>query len=718
MSPQRLHVPATAAAQERHPVVLKHGDAFIVFDDRGDIAGALGTPEGLYDGGTRIVSRYELRFAGHRPLLLSATTQEDNTGFDADLTNTDMLAGDDEVVLTRELIHIHRRRFLWDGALYERILIRNFDTKPCQLDLTLEFGADFVDVFEVRGQTRPRRGTMQETVEAPDAVSYCYTALDGVRTESRFAFDPQPQSLDATLATFDLSLAHLECFRIFVRFGRPLAEDAPFGAREFYRDLRLARRALRSVSSRATAVSSTNPIFDAVVRRSVSDTYMLVTQTADGPYPYAGVPWYSTPFGRDGLITAMMMLWADPSIARGVLQFLAATQATEVDPARDAEPGKIVHEMRDGEMARLGEIPFGRYYGSVDATPLFVLLLGMYYERTGDLDFVRALWPNALAALAWMDGLGDPDGDGFLEYAQKSSNGLSNQGWKDSADAIFHADGSLARGPVALCEVQAYAFGAKRLAAVMARALDLQAHAARLDDEAERLRLHFEAAFWSEELSTYVIALDGVKMPCNVRASNAGHALLTGIASPERARRVAATLLSASSFSGWGVRTLAVASARYNPLSYHNGSVWPHDNGIIALGFARYGLKPSIMRVATGLLDAASSLDLQRLPELFCGFERRRRPTPTLYPVACAPQAWSSATIFALLQATLGVSLDPFTQTVKFDHPVLPGILDDLTLRNLRVGEAEVDVRLRRSGTTTAVTVERRSGDVAIDVMC
>ncbi len=718
MNVRELHVPATAAAQERHPVVLKHGDAFIVFDDRGDIAGALGTPEGLYDGGTRIVSRYELRFAGHRPLLLSATTQEDNTGFDADLTNTDMLAGDDEVVLMRELIHIHRRRFLWHGALYERILIRNFDTKPCQLDLTLEFGADFVDVFEVRGQRRPRRGTTHESVEGPGCVSYCYTALDGVRTESRFAFDPPPQSIDATRATFDLSLAHLQCFRIFVRFGRPLPEPSTFGAREFYRDLRISRRALRATSGRATAASSTNPIFDAIVRRSVSDTYMLVTKTKDGPYPYAGVPWYSTPFGRDGLITAMMMLWADPSIARGVLQFLAATQATAIDPTRDAEPGKIVHEMRDGEMARLGEIPFGRYYGSVDATPLFVLLLGMYYERTGDLDFVRGLWPHAISALVWMDVSGDPDGDGFLEYAQQSSNGLSNQGWKDSQDAVFHADGTLARGPVALCEVQAYAFGAKRAASSMARALGFDVAALRLAGEAERLRLRFEAAFWNEELATYAIALDGAKAQCAVRTSNAGHALLTGIASPERARRVATTLLSPSSFSGWGIRTLAVGTARYNPLSYHNGSVWPHDNGIIALGFARYGFKSSVMRIATGLLDAASSFDLQRLPELFCGFERRRRPTPTLYPVACAPQAWSSATIFALLQATLGVSLDPSTQTVRFDHPVLPGILDDLTLRNLRVGEAEVDVRLRRSGSTTAVTVERRSGEVAVDVMC
>jgi glycogen debranching enzyme len=713
----QLHVPATAAAQERHPVVLKHDDAFAVFDDRGDIAGALGTPEGLYYRGTRIVSRYELRFAGRRPLLLSANTQEDNAVFDADLTNAD-LADDGIIYLPRELIQIHRMRFVWNGALYERILLRNFDAKSHRLNLTLEFGADFVDVFEVRGQHRARRGTTQATIESASRVDFAYEALDGVRTTSSFVFDPPPQALDQTYATFDFELAHNEGRRFFVRFGLAAEAGAGFGALEFYRDMRTARRLNRRARARASSAESTNTVFNEILRRSVSDTYMLVTQTSEGPYPYAGIPWYSTPFGRDGLITAMMMLWADPSLAKGVLHFLAATQATSIDVARDAEPGKILHEMRDGEMARLREVPFGRYYGSVDATPLFVLLLGEYHERTGDLETVRALWPNVVAALEWIDTYGDADGDGFVEYAQKSADGLSNQGWKDSQDAVFHVDGSLARGPLALCEVQAYVFGAKRHAALMADALGFDVQAMRLRDEAERLRERFEAAFWCEELSTYALALDGRKEPCRVRTSNAGHTLLTGIASPERARRVAATMLAPASFSGWGIRTVAVSSARYNPLSYHNGSVWPHDNGLIALGLARYGFKDAVGRVMTGLIDAASALDLRRLPELFCGFDRRRRPAPTLYPVACAPQAWSSATVFALLQATLGLSLDSSARTIRFDRPMLPGVLDDLRLRNLRLGDAEADVRLWRSGSAIAVTVERRSGDICVDVTC
>jgi glycogen debranching enzyme len=715
---QSLHVPATAASQERHPVVLKHGDAFAVFDDRGDIAGALGTAEGLYAGGTRIVSRFELRFAGHRPLLLSANTQEDNAVFDADLTNADMLTDDDTVFLSRELMQIQRMRFVWQGALYERILVRNFDEKPCRLSLTLEFGADFIDVFEVRGQHRAHHGTTAVAIDSPAHVTYDYDALDGVRTRSSFQFDPPPRLLEEKLATFDLELDHDEGTRIFVRFGLDSANGPAFGPREFYRDMRAARRDRRIASAGATSASSTNPIFNEIVRRSVSDTYMLVTKTKDGPYPFAGVPWYSTPFGRDGLITAMMMLWADPSMARGVLKFLAQTQATEHDDTRDAEPGKILHEMRDGEMARMREVPFGRYYGSVDATPLFVLLLGMYYERTGDLDLVRELWPNVTAALAWIATYGDADGDGFVEYKRKSENGLANQGWKDSQDAIFHADGSMAKGAIALCEVQAYVFGAKQLAGKMAAALGMEAEALRLEREAEMLRARFEAAFWCEELSTYAIAIDGAKEPCRVRTSNAGHTLLTGMISHERACRVAQTLLSPSSYSGWGIRTVALTSSRYNPLSYHNGSVWPHDNGVIAMGLARYGLKEPVLRIMTGLIDAASALDLRRLPELFCGFERRRRPSPTLYPVACAPQAWSSATVFALLQAALGLTIDSFSNKVRFDHPMLPGMLDDIRLSNVYVGDARLDVRLRRSGAAVAVTVERRTGEVEVDVLC
>jgi glycogen debranching enzyme len=711
----QFSIAASATFQERRTRTLKHGDTFAVFDHRGDIGIESGSTEGLYHRDTRILSRLALLLEEARPLLLSSMIQDDNTMFSADLSNPDLLIGD-QIAFRREQIHLHRLKFLWNGACYERMLVRNFGDRPLRVRVALSFESDFADLFEVRGEHRAARGESSAVRSDDGKVTLRYMGLDKIERITTLEFSPSPQTLTIDRAAFEVALKPHQVRRIFIRVGRPAGDDALWSGRTFYRHMRGARQALRDSSGRSASVDSSNSLFNEVARRAISDLYMLVTDTPSGPYPYAGTPWFSTPFGRDGIITALMTLWADPSIAKGVLRFLAATQAASVEPERDAEPGKILHEMRFGEMANLHEVPFGRYYGSVDATPLFVLLLGEYFSRTGDLDTIKELWPNALAALKWIDTYGDRDGDGFVEYYRQTKAGLANQGWKDSQDAVFHHNGQYAEGPIALCEVQAYVYGAKRHAATLAAALGFKAQAEQLQSQAEALRRAFEAKFWCEELSVYALALDGLKQPCRVVSSNSGQVLLTGIADPKRALRVAQTLLGPACFSGWGIRTLGLSEPHYNPMSYHNGSVWPHDNGLIALGLARYGHKQATAQIFTAMFDAASYMDLRRLPELFCGFLRRAHNAPTQYPVACSPQAWASATVLALLQASLGLELTDAGNEISFFRPTLPGFLDELHLRNLRLGRGSADVLLKRHGNDIAVTPTRRDGDIAVVV--
>jgi glycogen debranching enzyme len=715
----RFRIEASGRLCQSRAHILKHDNTFAVLNEFGDIVAGYGSADGLYHRDTRFLSQLEVQLNDERPLLLSSTPTEDNSLLPVDLSNTDTIGGDGKP-LHRDLIYLNRRQFVWQTGYYELLLVRNFDLQAHVVTLAMCFAADFADIFEVRGAIRARRGDYGVPLVLRDSVALRYRGLDDCERVTTLRFSPAPTMLDRGSARFGLELGPGQWCRLALHVSCDPAALRPNGSpswnvRQFYRELRARRRELRNSLARAATIEGSNPIFNELVRRSVSDIYMLGTNTEHGRYPFAGIPWYSTPFGRDGIVTALMTLWLDPAIAEGVLRFLAATQANAADAERDAEPGKILHEMRDGEMARLGEVPFGRYYGSVDATPLFVMLLGEYFARTNDLSLVRLLWPNVIAALSWIDTAGDPDRDGFVEYHRQSETGLINQGWKDSADSIFHADGRLAKGPIALCEVQGYVFAAKRHAANLARALGNAMIAVRLEFEAENLRRNFEASFWCEELSTYALALDGDKRQCRVVASNAGHALLTGIAAPDRAERVADTLTGISCFSGWGIRTLARTAVRYNPISYHNGSVWPHDNALIALGFSRYGLKPAALRIFTGLFDAVCHWDPRRLPELFCGFARRQT-APTQYPVACSPQAWASATVFALLQASLGLQFDSADGEIRFDRPVLPEFLQHLHLRGLWLGDCGADVLLHRYGAEVAATVTNRQGPVCVVV--
>ncbi len=457
--------------------------------------------------------------------------------------------------------------------------------------------------------------------------------------------------------------------------------------------------------------------FDAWVQRSSGDLALLASGNPEGPYAYAGVPWFSTPFGRDGILTALQCLWLHPELARGTLAYLARMQAAEDSAEHDAEPGKILHEVRQGELAATGEIPFGRYYGSVDATPLFIVLAGAFLERTGDLEFIGTLWPHIERALEWIDRYGDADGDGFVEYRRRSSRGLVHQGWKDSEDAIFHRDGRSATGAIALAEVQGYVYAARKAAATLARALGNPDRAATLEQAAETLRGRFEAVFWSEALGMYALALDGDKRRCEVRASNAGQVLWSGIARPDRARRTVAALLGPAFFSGWGVRTLAEGEPRFNPMSYHNGSVWPHDNALIAMGCARYGQKRAALRILDALCEAAALLDLSRLPELYCGFMRRPSEAPTLYPVACSPQAWASAAVFYLLEACLGITFQADARRICLSQPALPDFLNRLEVRNLQFANGRVDLAFERHTQDVGVYVLSEEGGIEVAVL-
>ncbi|MET0222588.1 MAG: amylo-alpha-1,6-glucosidase [Tardiphaga sp.] len=708
-----FYIPMTGPAS-RPRRALKHDDTFAVLDSHGDIGASAGGPDGLFNSDTRYLARLELALNDVQPLLLGSNMRDDNSSLTVDLTNPDVYRNG-RIVLQKDMLHIVRTVFLWRGAAHQRIGVQNHGDARASFDLTLHFDNDFADLFEVRGEKRTHRGVATARLGGPSDVALEYTGLDGKALNTLVHFEPRPTRLLPNVATYHFDLGPQETTSLFVVASCNTAIG--YKPPPFFRGLLAHRREMRNFSKGATTIETSNDIFNEVLCQSMADLNILMTQTPQGRYPYAGIPWYSTTFGRDGLITALQMLWIDPRVARGVLKRLAAFQAKTTDPLADAEPGKILHEMRGGEMAALREVPFAQYYGSVDSTPLFVMLAGMYVERTGDDATLRELWPAIEAGLNWIDGPGDPDQDGFVEYQRATEQGLQNQGWKDSYDAVFHADGQLAEGNIALAEVQGYVYAAKHLASRLALRMELPDKARQLEAEAEALADRFEAAFWCEELSTYAIALDGEKLPCAVRTSNAGQLLFTGIVGEERARMVAADMMRPHFFTGWGIRTVARGQARYNPMSYHDGSIWPHDNALITLGLARYGLKHSVEAVFKGLFDAATYMDLRRLPELFCGFQREKRRGPTLYPVACAPQAWASATPFTLLEAALGIEFDAERGEIRFRNPRLPSFLNHVILRDLQLGDSRVDLCLRKHNDDVSLEVLRTRGKIQVSIV-
>jgi glycogen debranching enzyme len=710
----QFYIRASSALADDRTRVLLNGDTFAIFDRSGDIQPVGFGQQGIFHNETRHLSRLETRFCGVRPLLLSSTIREDNILFGADLTNPDLRLASG-AMLARGTVHIFRTKFLTGLVCYDQITLNNYGEDAIDVDVSLEFEADFADIFEVRGEKRTRRGQKLAEEVGRSAVTLAYEGLDHIHRSTRVECSMSPCKPHTGGITIPLHLeAHGEVsFTVNVICERGGAEGQ-VQAGNYSESLQIMNQKRSGGPLAEVDIHTSNEQFNNWIQRSRADLAMMITDTPHGLYPYAGVPWFSTVFGRDGIITALELLWIAPSVARGVLSYLAATQATGHDALRDADPGKILHETRKGEMARLGEVPFGRYYGTVDATPLFVLLAAAYYERTADIEFLREIWPNILAALEWIDRHGDMDGDGFVEYARQTDSGLQQQGWKDSNDSVFHSDGTLAVGPIALCEVQAYVYAAKHGIAAVAKELGHAELAAQLRSQAALLRKNFHAMFWSDELAMYALALDGEKKPCRVRSSNAGQCLFSGIATDAQYRSSSEALLSPAFFSGWGIRTLVTGERRYNPMSYHNGSVWPHDNALIALGALRRPEKELALRVMSGLLDLSSGVMFDRLPELICGFGRRPGKGPTLYPVACSPQAWAAGAVFMVLQACLGLEVRALESRLYLHYSALPEKVEQVRIRNLRIGNAEVDLSFERYQQTVSVNILRRSGHVEI----
>lgn len=689
----KYYILASSSYADDRESILNYEDSFGVFDRWGDVKQIGKGVQGIYHQGTRFISEMELEMNHYRPLLLSSNVKSENEILSVDLTNPDIDDGSG-LVIPKGTIHIAKTKFLQNGSFHELTILTNYGNDNYQLQLVLSFNADFRDIFEVRGMQRKQRGKLWEpVVEGNNIIRLSYVGLDNIRRETQLQFAPEPTKIEPLSATYRMTLEPKQSYSIHCT-GVFQQHSYTFSFEPYTKAFNKLTSALEKSKQIIPEIYTDNEQFNHWVNRSGNDLRSLLVQTPEGLYPYAGVPWYNTAFGRDAIVTAFETLWAAPDIAKGVLNFLAQRQAKKMDSFQDAEPGKILHEMRSGEMAETGEVPFKLYYGSVDSTPLFIMLAGHYLKRTNDLDTIKNIWKNILDALAWIDNYGDIDGDGFVEYQRKAESGLSNQGWKDSHDSISYENGDLPTFPIALCEVQGYVYDAKLQSAYMAERLKDKTLAEKLKKEAEQLKRHFNDVFWDQELDSYVIALDGEKSPCRVLSSNAGHALFSGIATSQRAAKIGRRLMSDEMFTGWGIRTLSSRTSRFNPMSYHNGSVWPHDTALIAYGFARYGMIDNALRLMQGLFDASLFIELQRLPELFCGFPFRKGEAPTAYPVACSPQAWSVAAVFLLLQSCLQISIDGYEKKFIFSNPVLPNYINELRISNLKFGDEEFSVEI------------------------
>jgi glycogen debranching enzyme len=706
--------PLVPAEAREDLLALKAGTTFVCARPDGDIRTTRASGEGLYARDTRHLSELRLTVGGLPPVLLSSSMQSGHHAV-INATNPRLRSGGIEV--PQETLNV-RRTVLIADRLYYRVRVRNFHAEPVATTVELLLGADFADVFEVRGMDRRTRGRVLAPARHGDGVRFGYQGEDGERRETLVGLKPAAAQIETdghrARVGWDVELAPGAAVSLLVTID-PGYEDPGREDTDIEQAAVQLEQAHQDWVTACARITTDNELFDRFIDASIRDLHALMMPAGGSALPAAGIPWYVAPFGRDSLLASSESLMINPEVARGTLLALAALQAHSDEPWRDAEPGKILHELRVGELARTGHIPHTPYYGTVDATPLFLMIAGGYYRWTLDLETLVSLRPALEAALSWVDEWGDRDGDGFIEYDRRSPAGLQNQGWKDSYNSVVHADGSLAQGPIALVEAQGYVYEAKMRIADVYEAFGEPDRASQLRAQAAKLRAAFNDAFWDPDEDYFAMALDGRKRQVGSVSSNPAHCLYCGIVDDDKAARVAERLMAPDMFSGWGVRTLASSSRAYNPMSYHNGSVWPHDNAIAAAGLKRYGFHAATARIASGLFEVAATAREFRLPELFCGFHRDQSPAIVAYPVACIPQAWAAAAPFMLVQAMMGISAHAPSNTLTVDRPMLPDWLESLELRDVRIGRSRVSLSFRRSGpSTTGFSLLEQDGDVRV----
>jgi glycogen debranching enzyme len=691
-------------------LTLIDGKTFMATRVSGDIAPARAPDVGFFHDDTRFLSFMELRVGGLRTVLLSSNTEKTFLS-QIELTTSNIHLRD-SFDLPENTIHIRREQMLSAGVLHERLSFANFNLNPVEFKIEIEYGADFVDVFEVRGMSRNEHGQYFQPVVGPGSLGFFYRGRDEVMRHTLIEFDPPPEEIEGQIARWSLDLPSLQQVEFHITIipavqgqqGRTVPAD-------FNRQLQKRREAFAEWETQATRFRSSNDVFDVTMSHATSDFHALQIPEDKGHVIAAGIPWFATLFGRDSIIAAYQSLPLNPQLAVETLRVLAQHQGTKYDDWHDEEPGKILHEFRQGEMTRSGEMPFGPYYGTIDATPLFLVLLSETWNWTADEQLVEDLLPAAYKALDWIDQYGDLDGDGFVEYLRRSKRGLTNQGWKDSWDANMHRDGTVARPPIALCEVQGYVYDAKYRMASLLRSFGDTARADRLKKDASDLSKRFDRAFWMPQRGFYAMALDSDKKPLEVISSNPGHLLFSRIISRDRARTVVNRMMRNDMYSGWGWRTMSCEERVFNPLSYHRGSVWPHDNSLIAHGMALNEYREPVLRVFTTLFQAALNFRDYRLPELFCGVQRREHDVPVHYPVSCWPQAWASGALFLILTSLLGIRPSGPRKELNIINPQLPDWLDHLHVRNMRIGRSRVGLDFTRRGDRTFCNVVDVEGE-------